>query len=109
MNLNSLTTENAKGAFAAIEGLLVLLIVGVIVWPFCIPWTANEIPREVIGPKIEMDAAPETVTNHFSKWGGTRITSSEWEGTKLWQTRTNDETGVVEMRCVRVSAGGGYK
>lgn len=49
------------------------------------------------------------VATNWTQWGGTKITSDVWEGTRLWQTRTNLDSGEVEMRCQVVVSGGGYK
>ena len=45
----------------------------------------------------------------WSKWGEPKVTSDMWEGTSIWQMRTNLETGEVQMKCQRVSEHGGYK
>lgn len=44
----------------------------------------------------------------WSKWGEPKITSTQWEGTTIWQMRTNFVTGEVQLRAYTASAKGNY-
>ena len=48
--------------------------------------------------RIKIDSKVTTASTNWSKWGGTKITSDGWNGTAVWQMRTNLETGEVELR-----------
>lgn len=45
----------------------------------------------------------------WTNWGEPKVTSDMFDGTSLWQTRTNMATGECDMRCQRISEHGGYK
>jgi major membrane immunogen (membrane-anchored lipoprotein) len=49
----------------------------------------------------------QTTTN-WTKWGAPKITSDMWDGTTVWQMRTNLDTGEVELRAQTATAKGGY-
>jgi hypothetical protein len=46
--------------------------------------------------------------HRWSKWSDPKITSGMWEGTTVWQMRTNLDTGEVELRAQTASPHGGY-
>lgn len=49
-----------------------------------------------------------TKPGNWSKWSDPKITSDRWEGTTIWQTRTNIDTGEVELRAQTATYKGGY-
>lgn len=51
---------------------------------------------------------PPESTQHWSKWSDPKITSDMWEGTTVWQMRTNLDTGECELRAQTASPHGGY-
>lgn len=86
--------------------LPVLLLVSFTAGSMCSYHRQKQLDREksLSNPQLEQK---QMVT--WSKWSEPKVSSDSWDGTRLWQTRTNLATGECEMRCHPVSAGGGYK
>lgn len=53
---------------------------------------------------IKLPKAPVS----WSRWSEPKVTSNLFDGTNLWQQRTNLDTGEIELRCQRVSEHGGH-
>lgn len=59
------------------------------------------------GTTPQAPKSTQTTTN-WSKWGTPKITSDMWDGTTVWQMRTNLDTGEVELRAQTATCKGGY-
>lgn len=60
-------------------------------------------------PKNATPQLPPTAWSSWTQWSEAKITSDMWQGTKIWQFRTNLDSGECQGRCQLLSPTGGYK
>jgi len=57
---------------------------------------------------VNLKHQQEPNSQNWGKWGSPKVTSDQWNGTTIWQMRTNTDTGEVELRGQTASPHGGY-